>query len=119
LNDPYHGWVDGHQDGLNLESKQRIMGKLTVNTKILPLSKFLKKYERFPKVEVVTGLLIRRQFYRKIAASSLSRLLRETFTCLSWFHHEGWHDVNPQEQFSLEKGKLKSYSLPNLYRQHF
>jgi len=111
LNDPYHGWVDGYRDGVSLESKQRIMGTLTIN---LNLPEFSAFFQTFPKVEIVTGLLIRRQFYRKIAVSSLGKLLRETFTCLRWFRHEGWHDVNPQQQSCFEKGMLKSHSLPDV-----
>jgi hypothetical protein len=109
LNDTYHGWIDGHQDNLSLEAKQRIMGTLTIKSNLPEFSAFS---QAFPKVEIVTGLLIRRQFYRKIAAKSLGKLLREAFTCLQWFCHEAWHDVNPQQQSRLEKGTSKWYSLP-------
>ena len=109
LNDPYHGWIDGHQDNLSLEAKQRIMGTLTIKSNLPEFSAFS---QAFPKVEIVTGLLIRRQFYRKIAAKSLGKLLREAFTCLQWFRHEAWHDVNPQQQSRLEKGTSKWHSLP-------
>ncbi|RDL35090.1 Uncharacterized protein BP5553_07021 [Venustampulla echinocandica] len=64
LNDLYHRWVDGHRDRLSLESKQRIMGTLTID---LDLPEFSAFSHIFPKVEIITGLLIRRQFYRKIA----------------------------------------------------
>jgi hypothetical protein len=109
LNDPYHGWIDGHQDNLSLEAKQRIMGTLTIKSNLPEFSAFS---QAFPKAEIVTGLLIRRQFYRKIAAKSLGKLLREAFTCLQWFRHEAWHDVNPQQQSRLEKGTSKWHSLP-------
>jgi len=109
LNDPYHGWIDGHQDNLSLEAKQRIMGTLTIKSNLPEFSAFS---QAFPKVEIVTGLLIRRQFYRKIAAKSLGKLLREALTCLQWFRHEAWHDVNPQQQSRLEKGTSKWHSLP-------
>ena len=111
LNDPYHWWVNGHRDDVSLESKQRIMGTLTINPNLPEFSAF---YQSFPRVEIVTGLLIRRQFYRKIAARSLTKLLRETFTCLRWFRHEAWHDVNPQQQSRFEKGTSKSHSLPDV-----
>ncbi|TVY37052.1 hypothetical protein LSUB1_G005851 [Lachnellula subtilissima] len=68
LNDPYHGWVNEHRDDASLESKQRIMGTLTINPN---LPEFYAFFQAFPKVEIVTSLLIRRQFYRKIAANSL------------------------------------------------
>ena len=101
LNDPFHWWVNGHRDDISLESKQRIMGTLTIKPN---LPKFYALSQVFPKVDIVTSLLIRRQFYRKIAANSLGKLLRETFTCLRWFRHEVWQDVNPQEQSRFEKG---------------
>jgi hypothetical protein len=108
--DPYHGWVNGHQNHISLGSKQRIMGTLTV--KHLP--EFSTSSQTFPRVEIITGLLIRRQFYRKVAISSLSKLLYEAFTCLQWFRHEGWHNVNPQEQARFERGMLKlDYKKPN------
>jgi hypothetical protein len=69
------------------------MGTLTIK---FHLTEFSALSQAFPKIEIVTGLLIRRQFYRKIAAKSLGKLLREAFTCLQWFRHEAWHDVNPQ-----------------------
>ncbi|CZR56373.1 uncharacterized protein PAC_06261 [Phialocephala subalpina] len=111
LNDPYHSWVDGHQDpdSISLESKQRIMGTLTINP---TLSKAGNK-KKFPNVEIVTGLLIRREFYRKIAVGSLRKLLRESLTCLRWFRHEGWLDVDPQQQLGFEKA-YKNLLLKNL-----
>lgn len=108
LNDPYHGWVNGHQEGLSLGSKQRIMGTLTIDD---DLPKFSIYPYTFPKVEIVTVLRMRRQFYRRIAAKSLDRLLREAFTCLQSFYHETWHDVDPQQQLCFEKGMPKSHSL--------
>ena len=108
LNDPDHWWINGHRGDVSLESKQRIMGTLTINSN-LPESSTL--FQAFPKVGIVTGLLIRRQFYRKIAAKSLGRLLRDTFTCLRWFRHEAWHDVDPQQQLCFEKGTSKPQSL--------
>ena len=115
LNDPYHSWVDGHRNGdVSLESKQRIMGTLTINPNLPEFSAFCQK---FPKVEIVTGLLIRRQFYRKIAVRSLAKLLREAFVCLRWFRHEEWHHVNPQQQLCFEKGTLKSHSNTDLVRE--
>lgn len=116
LNDPYHGWVNGHQEGLSLGSKQRIMGTLTVDGNLPKLS--IYPYS-FPKVEIVTGLLICRQFYRKIAAKSLDKLLRESFTCLKWFQHETWHDVDPEQQLSYEKGMSGPHSLPYIVREIF
>lgn len=107
LNDPYHGWVNGRQEGLSLEAKQRIMGTVSIEDNLPQLS--IYPYT-FPKVEIVTCLIIRRQFYRKIAAKSLDRLLRESFICLRALRHETWCDVDSQQQLCYEKGMLESYS---------
>ena len=112
LNDPHHGWVNGRRDGVSLESKHRIMGPLFINTNLPQLAALS---HTFPKAEIVTGLLIRRQFYRKIGAGCLNKLLRESFTCLRWFRHEVWHDVNRQNQLCFEHSTLKTYSLPDTF----
>lgn len=103
LNDPYHGWVNGRREGVNLEAKQRIMGTLSIEDNLPQLSIYPYK---FPRVDIVTALSIRRQFYRKIAAKSLDKLLRESFTCLRALGHETWRDVDPQQQLCYEKGTL-------------
>ena len=79
LNDPYHGWVNGRRDEASLEAKQRIMGTLTINRN---LSELYAVFQAFPRVGIVTSLLIRRQFNCKAATDFLRELLRETFTCL-------------------------------------
>ncbi|KAK3934299.1 hypothetical protein QBC46DRAFT_428022 [Diplogelasinospora grovesii] len=91
------------------------MGTLTINLDVPEFSTF---FQTFPKVEIITGLHIRRQFYRKIAVSSLSKLLRETFTCLRWFRYEQWHHVKPQQQLRFEKDykSLISLDLPSTLR---
>jgi hypothetical protein len=111
LNDPHHGWVNGHWEGASLEAKQRIMGTLTINPNHSASSAF---FQKFPEVKIVTGLLIRREFYRKLAVSSLGNLLRETFTRLQWLRHEAWHGVDPQEQSWFEKSTLKIAPLPGV-----
>ncbi|RDL40524.1 uncharacterized protein BP5553_00503 [Venustampulla echinocandica] len=116
LNDPFHGWVDGKRDVngvISLEAKQRIIGTLQIKAKLREFARF---DATFPKAEVVTGLLIRRQFYRKISAYSLSKLLRESFTCLEWLRHEGWHDIDTQQQAAFEKG-LQQTLAPRTGRQ--
>lgn len=60
--------------------------------------------QRFPKVEIVTGLLIRRQYYRSFSADTLSKLFRESLMSLIWFRHERWHDVDPHRQSKFEEG---------------
>jgi hypothetical protein len=114
INDPYHGWADGYQNHISLGSEQRTMGTLTIN---LNLPEFPAFSQTFPKVEIITGLLIRRQFYRKIAISSLSKLLCEAFLCLKWFRHEGWHNINPHQQESFERGMLKVKFLTRYCRK--
>lgn len=112
INDLYHGWVDGHQNNVSIGSQERIMGTLTTN---LDLPEFSTFSQTFPKVEIITGLLIRRQFYRKIAINSLSKLLREAFICLQWFRHEGWYNINLHQQVSFERGMLKVEFLTRYY----
>jgi hypothetical protein len=112
INDLYHGWVDGHQNNVSIGSQERIMGTLTTN---FDLPEFFTFSQTFPKVEIITGLLIRRQFYRKIALNSLSKLLREAFTCLQWFRHEGWYNINLRQQISFEKGMPKVDLLTRCY----
>lgn len=58
LNDPYHGWIDGRQDSITLGSKLRLMGTLNINLKLPGY----RRFKKFPKVKIVTTLLIRRQF---------------------------------------------------------
>ena len=108
LNDPYHGWVNGRQEGLSLGSKQRIMGTLTIDDD--PPKYSIYPYT-FPKVEIITSLLTRRHFYRKISPKSLEKLLRESFTCLRSIRYETWHDVDPQQQLCFEKAMLGTHSL--------
>ena len=114
INEPYHGWTDGCQNHVSLGSKRRIMGALTINPN---LPEFHAFSQTFPKVEIITGLLIRRQFYRKIAISSLSKLLCEAFPCLQWFRHEGWRNVNQRQQERFERGMLKVKFLTRCYRE--
>ena len=90
------------------------MGTLQIN---LNLHEFAAFSQTFPKVEIITGLLIRRQFYRKIALSSLGKLFSDAFLCLRRFRHEGWHDVNPRQQESFERGMLNVKFLTRCYRK--
>lgn len=79
INNLCRGSVNSCWNCISLESERRIMGTLTINLDLPELSVFS---QTFPKVEIFTGLLIGRQFYRKIAISSLSKLPRAAFTCL-------------------------------------
>ncbi|KAI0101813.1 hypothetical protein GGR51DRAFT_550752 [Nemania sp. FL0031] len=116
LHDPYHGWAHGHMDQVSLGSKLRLMGTLACR---LNRPRFSTSSQQFPRVDVVKGLLIRRQFYRKIAVSTLGKLLYESFTCLQWLRHEGWYNVDPQQQLRFEKDYmgLISKALPTTLRQ--
>jgi len=79
LNNPFHWQIDGHRDEYKFEIKQRIMGTLTINRN---LPELYAVFQAFPRVGIVTSLLIRRQFNCKAATDFLRELLRETFTCL-------------------------------------
>ncbi|KAK3934920.1 hypothetical protein QBC46DRAFT_324280 [Diplogelasinospora grovesii] len=112
-NDPYHGWVGGLQEAssVGLGAKQRIMGTLSLATN-------RRGFSALPRVEFVTGLLIRRQLYRAFSGKALARLLSESFPCLRRFRHEGWRNVDPSIQLRSEKDYecLILQSLPNTLR---
>lgn len=109
LHDPNHGWVDGHRSDISLGSKCRLMGKFSNLVNYPVLSKFSgEASQRAPRVDIVTGLLLRRQFYREIASPILARLLSESFPCILWFRHERWHHVDQSQQSEFQKCKWKS-----------
>jgi len=102
FNDELHGWVDGRRESesvICLREKQRLMGTLGFITEEL---------YTLPQVKVVTCLLIRRQFYRKISGRSLGILL-DSLTNLIEFRREGWLDVDAQEQLGFDRGTLNIY----------
>jgi hypothetical protein len=97
LNDLFHGWTNGRRQGKpTFESKKRVMG---TSPREFNFRDITGDSHRFPKVEIVTSLLIRRQYYRSFSADTLSKLFRESLTSLLWFRHEPWHDVDPEHQF--------------------
>ncbi|TVY33901.1 hypothetical protein LSUB1_G007075 [Lachnellula subtilissima] len=103
FNDQFHGWVEGRRDSesvICLEAKQRLMGTLELKWGSGKSEPFIT----LPEVEVVTYLLIRRQFYRKISGYSIGMLLSESFTNLIEFRREGWFDVDAQQQLEFDEG---------------
>jgi hypothetical protein len=48
---------------------------------------------KFPEVEAVSTLIIRRQFYRDIATPSLIKILSESFRFIAGFNRENWRIV--------------------------
>lgn len=104
LYEPSRTWNDNFHSYVSFAVAQRVMSTVKIDLDTPNLSAIPKT---FPRVEIITGLLIRRQFYRKIAASSLSKLICESLPCIGWFRHEGWHNVDPVEQKRFERGKLK------------
>lgn len=109
LHDPYHGWVDGHRSDVSMGSKFRLMGNFSNRANYPVLSKFSAGTpRRTPRVDIVTGLLLRRQFYREIASPILARLLSESFPCIRWLRHERWHHVDQSQQSKFQKCKWKS-----------
>ena len=102
VNSPDHSWV--HADPQKeLGAKVRLLGLLQYYLKDSLVS------QGFPTVKVVTGLLIRRQFYRKIPAQCVSTLLYEVCPCIEWFRHEGWHYVHPKLQSTYQNRKSTRY----------
>ncbi|KND87360.1 hypothetical protein TOPH_07982 [Tolypocladium ophioglossoides CBS 100239] len=99
--DPFHGWSNGHQAAPSLASKNGLLGTPLE----LDFSNFVEGHRRFPKAKIVTGLLIRRQYYRNIDPSVFSKLFTESFPRLERLRHERWHDIDPELLIQLEQGK--------------
>lgn len=113
FNDPFHGWVNGRRDSesvICLEAKQRVMGTLEIKWGLRKLG----LSHPLPEVKVVTRLLIRRQFYRKISGYSLGKLLN-SFTSLIEFRREGWFDVDAQQQLEFDIGALNFHRTRDKY----
>lgn len=85
----------------------RVMGTLTVD----------ENKTNLPEVTIVRGLLIRRRFYRRIASSTINKLFCTSFTCLEWFRHEGWHNVDLHQQLAFERGMLNFYTQTSPLRE--
>ena len=65
---------------------------------------------RFPRVEAVTELVVRRQYYRDIAPGVFSKLLKESFTSLQKFRYELWENVEAAFQHWYMEGILNQIS---------
>lgn len=91
LHDPAHGWVEGYQVPPTSGAKLRLQGSLL----FLPEDGGDSSGTRWEslRVRVVTGLLVRRQFYRKIPIDLLSDLVHKVCPLLENFSHESWLDM--------------------------
>jgi hypothetical protein len=69
-----------------------------------PIYKNFREMLRKLKVEVVTSLVIRRQFYRQVDAWWLGRLLEFNFVILESLRHESWQGADAKEQERFELG---------------
>ncbi|TVY56604.1 hypothetical protein LCER1_G001741 [Lachnellula cervina] len=124
FNDQFHGWVEGRRDSesvICLEAKQRLMGTLEIKWGRTKFGKFAS-FIPLPEVEVITCLLIRRQFYRKISGYSIGKLLGQSFTNLMEFRREGWFDVDAQQQLEFDEGfnrHLCHKELPSKLRNFY
>jgi len=103
LDDAEHGWTNGHCETTELGSKRRLMGRLVFKINDPSVSS-----RKSITVSIITGLLIRRQFHRKIPALLISGLIHKVCTSIRWFHHEGWYDVRSDRQVLYEEGMLCS-----------
>ncbi|POR32569.1 Uncharacterized protein TPAR_07226 [Tolypocladium paradoxum] len=99
--DPFHGWVNGRQAAPSLASKRRLLGTRPLT---LDFSDFVGGHRPFPKAKIVTGLLIRRHYYRNIDPSVFAKLFTESFPCLEKIRHEWWHEVDPELRVQFELG---------------
>ncbi len=99
-NDLMRGWLGPlrcRRHGLRVfESKKRLMEH---DRRQSP-----RTGQRFPQVDIVTGLLLRRQYYRSISVDVLSKLFKESLTRFVWFRHERWQHVDLQHQSQSEQG---------------
>ncbi|CAM1504080.1 Fc.00g016710.m01.CDS01 [Cosmosporella sp. VM-42] len=68
-----------------------------------------------PRVTIVEGLLIRRQFYRSISMKTLSQLFRESFVNIKWFRYEKWRPVDQTLHHGFQQG-LIDYFLHDIPR---
>ena len=103
LDDAEHGWTNGHCETTEFGSKRRLMGRLVFKVNDPSVSS-----RKSITVSIITGLLIRRQFHRKIPALLISGLIHKVCTSIRWFHHEGWYDVRSDRQVLYEEGMLCS-----------
>lgn len=73
--DPFHGWANGRQAAPTHAAKRRLLGTPLA----LDFRDFVGGHRRFPEVRIVTGLLIRRQYYRHMDPSIFQALHRESY----------------------------------------
>ncbi|KAK4196155.1 hypothetical protein QBC40DRAFT_352013 [Triangularia verruculosa] len=114
--DGFHHLQNGYLRIRNLPggAKARLFGAaLELNFRNSPLVGRRRKRNRFPVVEIVTGLCFRRQFHRRLAPSMLGKLI-DSFVCLQDIQHEFWVPSKiwtaSQEDYQYEK-ELSSYLL--------
>ncbi|KAM5347728.1 hypothetical protein ACJ41O_007552 [Fusarium nematophilum] len=80
----------------------------------LPLSfSFEDPTTVLPRVDIVRGLVTRRQFYRNISAKALAQLLRESLGSLCMFRYEQMCDIGESIQISARED-IRDLLLPHL-----
>lgn len=87
--DPSHGWMDGKQvKNVPLHAKYRVFGfGLRFD---YSLSSVRRLRMRLPKVSVVTSFILRRQFFRVMAAPKALDPMIRSLTRLNSFTYEPW-----------------------------
>ncbi|KAH6886436.1 hypothetical protein B0T10DRAFT_576259 [Thelonectria olida] len=93
LTNEHHGWVDGRQQTVNLDARKRVMATLGLSIGPDGVEEDVWDPCTLLEVEIVTDLVIRRQFYRKFDVCSLGGFLL-AFKGIRSFRHEYWHDVD-------------------------
>ncbi|PHH84097.1 hypothetical protein CDD83_2478 [Cordyceps sp. RAO-2017] len=99
-----HKWIHGRRGEPSREQKLRVLGAIPLNFTFVGLDASKRE---FPRVDVVTGLHLRRQYYRSFNHSSIQMLLRQSFPRLEELRIESWH-VICREPFELGEREART-----------
>ncbi|KAM5356659.1 hypothetical protein ACJ41O_003305 [Fusarium nematophilum] len=114
LDDSDHRWFGGSRGDPWMGAKKRVMNTLIIKPNG---PGFSTPGRNLPKAHVVSGLVLRRAFYRRLSVPALKKVLR-ALPRLSVFRYEGWHHLVGRKQVSFSRefaGLLKE--APQTLRQ--
>ncbi|ROV96612.1 hypothetical protein VPNG_09011 [Cytospora leucostoma] len=97
LRDKEHRWLNGKHSGRpTLGSRKRILGTSPLTFDFSEFTTRRGWTERvLPKAPIITGFLIRRQYYRIVSAQAIHKLMTQSLTNLQSWRWERWLDVAP------------------------
>lgn len=105
INDPRHGWLNGHQTSLPSEmSILRLFGDIEIASDF---------WQELPEVTAVTGLLLRRQTRRRWEPRTVEELLKR-LPRLQEIYYEPWRESSGIEQRLTDESKLSGSFLDTL-----